>query len=79
MIIKNQSQARMLDKNVGKTHENSANILEPKSVPCALNSSVFSQIETNTFTFQFTRVDPVSKKFDDMIGWYIANIFMVIQ
>ena len=46
MIPKNQSQARMLDKKVGETHENSANILEPKSVPCALNSAVFSQIET---------------------------------
>ena len=40
MIHSNQSKVRMIDKNVGKTHENSANILEPKSVNRTLNSTL---------------------------------------
>ena len=56
MTHTNQSKARMIAKNVGGTHENSANMLEPKSVPCALNSPRI-KYETHTFGYQFTRLD----------------------
>ena len=72
MTHTNQSNARMIIKNVGETHENSANIVEPKSVPDLWTQRFLIPSRLNS-------LGPLSKKLCDMIGWYIANIFMVIQ